>query len=98
MAGRRDIKNNTTCLFPQGPPTLWGEILERMCRNPLRKVSGSVVQAVFCPNSGGIIHIDNKVHGSPSCCAAQWLYRGPKKRETEFSLAEGGSVTSNVDD
>lgn len=38
MSGRRDIKNNTTCLFPQGPPTLWGEILEWMCRNPLRKV------------------------------------------------------------
>lgn len=61
-------------------------------------VSGSVVQAVYCPNPGGIIHIDNKVHGSPSRCAAQWLYQGPKKRETEFSLAEGGSVTSNVDD
>lgn len=58
-------------------------------------VSGSVVQAVYCPNPGGIIHIDNNAHGSSSRCAAQW---GPKKREAEFSLAERGSATSNVDD
>lgn len=57
------------------------------------------MQAVYCPNPGGIIHIDNNAHGSPSSCTALWLiYRGPKEGETEFSLAGAGSVTPNVDD
>jgi hypothetical protein len=68
-------------------------------KKPSQKgLPGSVVQAVDCPDPGGITHRDDNAYSSPCSCAIQQLAFRILLQEAKFSLPETGAVTPNVDD